>query len=238
MIKIVNSAGHGEIWIYGDVVDNFDGEILKQCGIGDAFVWPENIKNQLAELKGKPLDVYIASDGGLVSAGWAIANMLQRHDAPVTAHIDSWAASIASVIALACDKVIMPANTYLMIHRPQVTARGNVDDLKDAIAFLENITDSIVKTYMEAAADGVTEDRIRDLMNQESWLQAEQCAELFKTVELAEKRLEAVAQVTNFATAPECLKVTRANDAQKINMAEIAKSLRESYEVLKNEKVD
>ena len=58
MIKIVNSAGHGEIWIYGDVVDNFDGEILKQCGIGDAFVWPENIKNQLAELKGKPLDVY------------------------------------------------------------------------------------------------------------------------------------------------------------------------------------
>ena len=95
----------------------------------------------------------------------------------------------------------------------------------------KNITDSIVKTYMEAAADGVTEDRIRDLMNQESWLQAEQCAELFKTVELAEKRLEAVAQVTNFATAPECLKVTRANDAQKINMAEIAKSLRESYEV-------
>ena len=90
-------------------------------------------------------------------------------------------------------------------------AGGNVDDLKDAIAFLENITDSIVKTYMEAAADGVTEDRIRDLMNQESWLQAEQCAELFKTVELAEKRLEAVAQVTN--------------------MAEIAKSLRESYEV-------
>ena len=233
MIKIVNTAGHGEIWIYGDVVDNFDGEWLKQCGLGQAFVWPENIKNQLAELAGKPLDVFIASDGGLVAAGWAIANMLQRHDAPVTAHIDSWAASIASVIALACDKVIMPANTFLMIHRPQVVASGNVDDLQEAIAFLESITDSVVKTYMSVATDGVTEERIRDLMKAESWLSAEQCAELFKTVELAEKRLEAVAQVTNFATAPECLKVKRATDAQKINMAEIAKSLRESYEVLK-----
>lgn len=231
MIKIVNTADHGEIWIYGDVVDNFDGEWLKQCGLGQAFVWPENIKNQLEELKEKPLDVYIASDGGLVTAGWAIANMLQRHDAPIIAHVDSWAASIASVIALACDKVIMPANTYLMIHRPQVNASGNVDDLQEAIAFLENITDSIVKTYMEAAAEGVTEERVRDLMKQESWLSAEQCAELFKTVELAEKRLEAVAQVTSFANAPECLKVNRAGNALKINMAEIAKSLRESYEV-------
>lgn len=231
MIRIVNTAGHGEIWIYGDIVDNFDGEFLKNCGLGQAFVWPENIKNQLAELKGKPLDVYIASDGGLVTAGWAIANMLQRHDAPVTAHVDSWAASIASVIALACDKVIMPANTFLMIHRPQVNVSGNVDDLKDAIAFLENITDSVVKTYMAAAAEGVTEERIRDLMKEESWLSADQCAGLFKTVELAEKRLEAVAQVTCFANAPECLKVNRAENALKINMAEIAKSLRESYEV-------
>ena len=231
MIRIVNTAGHGEIWIYGDIVDNLDGEWLKQCGLGQAFVWPENIKNQLAELKGKPLDVYIASDGGLVTAGWAIANMLQRHDAPVTAHVDSWAASIASVIALACDKVIMPANTYMMVHRPQVCASGNVDDLKEAIAFLENMTDSIVKTYMAATAEGVAEERVRDLMKQESWLSAEQCKELFKTVELAEKRLEAVAQVTNFANAPECLKVNRAENASKINMAEIAKSLRESYEV-------
>lgn len=231
MIRIVNTAGHGEIWIYGDIVDNFDGEFLKNCGLGQAFVWPENIKNQLAELKGKPLDVYIASDGGLVTAGWAIANMLQRHDAPVTAHVDSWAASIASVIALACDKVIMPANTFLMIHRPQVNVSGNVDDLKEASEFLEKITDSIVKTYMAVAAEGVEEDLIREFMKQEAWLSAKQCADMFKTVELAEKRLEAVAQVTNFANAPECLKVNRAENALKINMAEIAKSLRESYEV-------
>ena len=177
------------------------------------------------------MDVYIASDGGLVTAGWAIANMLQRHDAPVTAHVDSWAASIASVIALACDKVIMPANTFLMIHRPQVNVSGNVDDLKEASEFLEKITDSIVKTYMAVAAEGVEEDLIREFMKQEAWLSAKQCADMFKTVELAEKRLEAVAQVTNFANAPECLKVNRAENALKINMAEIAKSLRESYEV-------
>ena len=109
MIKIKNYTDRAEIFIYGDIVTDTEGSWMKILDDGTVgYQYPEKIRKQLDELKGLPIDVHIASDGGDVAAGIAIYNMLNGHDAPVTVYIDSWAASIASFIAFAGRKVIMP----------------------------------------------------------------------------------------------------------------------------------
>lgn len=201
-LKIVNQSDHGELYIYGDIVDDMSASILQMFDI-DGYTFPAGVKEQLDALKGKPLDVYINSDGGLVSAGMAIANMLKRHDAPTTAHVDGWAASIASVIALACDKVIMPSETFLMIHRPSCKAEGNVDDLKRAVGILDNFGEAILGIYADVS--DTNKDEIWQKMVDETWLSAAEAAEIFKTVEVQAGGMRMVAQ-TDYKDAPEAVR--------------------------------
>lgn len=197
-LEIKNLGDHGEIYIYGDIVDDMSASILKVLDI-DGYSFPESIKEQLAALKGKPIDVYINSDGGMVSAGMAIANMLKRHDAPTTAHIDGWAASIASVIALSCNRVIMPSETFLMIHRPSCRAEGNVDDMNRAIELLNTIGDAILGIYADVS--DMPKEEIWALMVNESWLPAAEAANIFKTVEVQAGGMRLAAQ-TRYDDAP------------------------------------
>ena len=82
MLKINNSAESAELYITGDIVDDTDGAALAAWDMGDGYEWPADIRSQLDAMRGKPLTVYINSDGGSVPAGVAIANMIARHDAP------------------------------------------------------------------------------------------------------------------------------------------------------------
>ena len=92
-----------DLYIHGDIVDDgwkwFDSDIT-----------PADVRDQLDTLKGKELNVYINSGGGDVFAGTAIHNMLKRHEGKTVGHVDGVAASIASVILMACDEIVVPAN--------------------------------------------------------------------------------------------------------------------------------
>lgn len=223
-LKIKNSAEKAEIWVYGNVVDNMQGTFLQSFGV-DGVVFPKQIQEQLDEIGDKPVNVYIASDGGDVNAGFAIASMLQRLKGKTTAYIDSWAASIASVIALICDAVIMPANTFLMIHNPLCGVVGNASDLRKTADLLDTMRDSIITVYK--THDKADTDFVK-LMDEETWLTAEQASEIWDHVTLTGETNKAVACVSNFASAPEAVKQAR--------VSKYADLVKQATEVLQNDK--
>ena len=179
MLKINNSAESAEIYITGDIIDDVDGAYMDAWDLGEGYEWPSDIRAQLDAAAGKPLTVYINSDGGSVPAGVAIANMISRHDAPTRAVIDGWCCSIATQIFFAAQQREMPENAYLMIHKPWTVAKGDADEMMRAASYLETVQAGLETTYAKAARDGVTAERIHELVNAETWLTGKDAAELF-----------------------------------------------------------
>jgi ATP-dependent Clp protease protease subunit len=156
------------------------------------YVMPIDIRNILSELDTRDVNVYLNSDGGFVAAGIAIANMIARHKGKTTCYIDGWAASIASVIAMSCDNVVMPKNTFLMIHKPSCEVSGNSDDFDHAAAYLRTIQEGMEQTYQAKARDGITPEVITQYVNDETWFTADEAAEVFN-IEVIEPQIQAAA---------------------------------------------
>lgn len=100
--------------------------------------------------------------------------MLKQHKAYVTAYVDALAASIASVIVVSCDKVIMPENSMMMIHNPWSFAIGNANELRKQADDLDRIAESSVVTYLAKAGEKLTEEKIKQIMAEETWLSAKE----------------------------------------------------------------
>ena len=181
-----------DVYFYGDIVSDSWGKWT------DEDKCPQDIIELLKDCEGaEELNIYINSGGGSVWGGVAIYNILKRSSAKKTVHIDGVAASIASVIALAGDKIIMPKNSFLMIHKAWTSTSGNADDLRDTADQLETVEKSIVNTYMEHVLDGIEESFVRELMTAETWLTAEEAAKLFKNIEITES-VEAAACISDY----------------------------------------
>jgi ATP-dependent Clp protease protease subunit len=125
----------------------------------------------------KVLNVYINSPGGDVFEGNAIYNMLKRKakSCELNVYVDGLAASIASVIAMAGTKVIMPSNTMMMVHNGWMYTYGNSKELRDAADMLDKVNISIRQAYLNKAGDKLEDETIADLMDKESWLTAQEC---------------------------------------------------------------
>lgn len=178
MIKVKNNADTAELYIYGDIIDDDDSNWIYEDENG--YVWPANIKAQLDKIDDdQPLTIYINSNGGSVAAGVAISNMIARHKGPTTAVVDGWACSIATQIFFSADKRQIPANAYIMIHKPSCDVLGDANDFKKAIEMLDTLQAGLESTYLKAAKDGVTADQIHDLVEQSTWLTGSETAELF-----------------------------------------------------------
>jgi ATP-dependent protease ClpP protease subunit len=124
----------------------------------------------IADLRGissPNLRVRINSPGGSVFEGIAIANALRSHPANVTIQVDSVAASIASVIAMAGDRVEMAPNAMIMIHEASGVCLGNSGDMEEMAQLLALISDNIADAY--AARAGGTRDQWREAMRAETW---------------------------------------------------------------------
>lgn len=124
------------------------------------------------------INLHVNSPGGSVFEGIAIGNMLKSHKAKVTAHVDALAASIASVIVASCDEVIMPENSMLMIHNPWSGIIGNAADMRKQADDLDKIAESSVLTYLSKGGDKLTEERIKEIMDEETWLSAKDAFDL------------------------------------------------------------
>lgn len=171
------SEEKAEIYIYGDIVD--DSWNFGSSNYNDPNIYPLEIKDMLKEVENKDVDVHINSGGGHVFAGMAIANILKSYKGKTKCIIDGLAASAASVIALSCNEVTMPANAFLMIHKPGIVVGGTADDLRKEAETLDLLQEQIVDFYLEKAVEGVDKEKINQLVNAETWLSGTAAKEIF-----------------------------------------------------------
>ena len=180
-----------DLFFYGDIVSDWWG------AWNDTDQYPEAIREFLKGCEGKDLNIYINSAGGSVFAGIAIYNMLSRHKGFKTVHVDGMAASVASVIALAGDRVIVPSNAFLMIHKPWAECTGNADDCRKMADDLDAVEAGILNVYKAHLAEGATIEDIQRMVTEETWLNGEEAAKYF-AVETGEAKAYA-AKITETA---------------------------------------
>lgn len=163
-VKQSANKEEADIFIFGEIVSyKWD----------DTDTTAASFQKDLKELgEVNQINLHINSPGGSVFEGIAIGNMLKQHKAHVTAHVDALAASIASVIVASCDKVVMPENSMLMIHNPMMGVFGNALELRKAAESLDQIAGPSIVTYLAKAGDKLTEEKIKEIMDEETWLSA------------------------------------------------------------------
>ena len=126
----------------------------------------------------------------------AIYNMIKRHQGHKTVYVDGLAGSIASVIALAGDKVIIPSNAYMMIHKPWTHTYGNSNELREQADVLDTIEEGIMNVYKDNLKDGIDIELVREMVNNETWLTGEEALNYFN-VEVSQG-IDAVACVSDY----------------------------------------
>jgi ATP-dependent Clp protease protease subunit len=124
----------------------------------------------LSKLDGQHIHLRINSPGGSVVEGTAIYNALRRHQGGLTVHIDALAASMASVIAMAGAPVYIADNALLMIHNPWTVSMGDSTDLRKQADLLDMLKVNLRNAYVRKT--GMEADRIAEMMDQETWLDA------------------------------------------------------------------
>nr|WP_305147772.1 head maturation protease, ClpP-related [Blautia producta] len=122
------------------------------------------------------IELHVNSYGGDVKEGIAIYNLLKQHGAQKTCYVDGFAYSIASVICLACDKIIMGLGTSMLIHNMSMYVYGNAEMLRKCADDLDVLMESNRQIYM-ARAKNLTEEELADMMDKETYLTPEQCLE-------------------------------------------------------------
>lgn len=164
-MKATNNVA--QIDIFGDIVSEkwFDEE-TSATSFRDAL-------KELGDVS--TINLSINSGGGSVFDGIAIYNMLKSHKATVNVYVEGLAASIASVIAMAGDTITMRSGSMMMVHMPWTLSQGNAEEMRKTADTLEKTGDSIVDIYSERT--GISPDDIRNIMNDETWLSAEEAVE-------------------------------------------------------------
>jgi len=153
-------AGNAEIFLY-EVIDPWYGISA------DQFQKDLKVLGEVAAI-----DLRINSPGGNIFEGTAIYSILKRHPAKVTAYVDGVAASMASVVAMAADEIVMSAGSYMMIHNPLGGVYGEAEDLRDYADLLDKAKSQIVNAY--AAKTKLPAETIDKLMDEETWYTADE----------------------------------------------------------------
>lgn len=160
------AANKAELLIYGVIEStSFWGDEVTPKEVNDML---KAIGDNVAEIT-----VRINSPGGDVFAGMAIHSMLKRHPAKITAYVDGLAASIASVIPLAADKIVMPKGSMMMIHRPMGSIRlSRSEALRQRADLLDKIESEMTDLY--SAKSGLTAEQLKPLLEAETWYTADE----------------------------------------------------------------
>ena len=144
----------------------------------------ENLKDVK---EGDTVNLYINSMGGSVKEALGIYSALRRCPATVVAYIDGFAASAASIIAMAASKVVMPRNTTMMVHNAAWAVYGNSKDLRKSADDLDIINAAMLQSYIAKAGGKLTQEKLEELTDGETWLSAEECIQYGLADEYAEQ---------------------------------------------------
>ena len=154
-----------KFYLNGDIVDNGD-ELDCPC------VSPNMLKEFIDGLtENEDIEIEITSFGGSCTAGNAMVSMLRSASANghrTIAHVVSIAASMASVVACACDELILDSNAFMMIHLPYTCVEGNYEQIRKEADTLELFTKSLVSVYRSKF--NLTDEEIIALLQAETWI--------------------------------------------------------------------
>ena len=156
--------------LIGEIADfDYHSDLWDFCG-------PKSLKAFLADLKvGEKAVIEINSPGGLVMSGIEMANAIKNSKAHLIAHVTGIAASMASVIACACDEIQMEEASFLMIHDPWTYAEGNAEQLRKDAAFLDQCKAVCMSFYRGKFT--CDEEKLAALMSAETWYTGRECLE-------------------------------------------------------------
>lgn len=176
-MEIINQTEtSADLFFYGDIVS----ETWQSEWYEDDMA-PGDVKEFLDNLDGMSnINIHINSGGGSVFGGIAIYNLLKRNSAYKTVYIDGIAASIASVIAMCGDKIVVPENATMMVHKPMNSyffTTKNADELRKDAEALDVCQKSIMQIYMTKAK--VSEEEVEQKVNEETWMSGKEIAEMF-----------------------------------------------------------
>ena len=191
-----------DLYIFGDITS------WGQWGKDDPDRSAYNIVNELREIMASNINVHINSYGGDVFEGLAIYNTLRGSGKHITTICDGCACSAASVVFMAGTERIMSRASLLMIHNAWTIAIGNSDELHKQADDLETITQASVEVYKQAAS--ISEEEIKELMDNETWILPEQAKEWGFATSIDEEETDGVKQsafglIMQKLTAPEAV---------------------------------
>lgn len=180
-----------DLYVYGDIVGD------KWL---DTDVVPEDFRAALDGMAaGQTLNMYINSGGGSVFAASAMVSMLKRAQSKgveVHAYVDGLAASAASWLALAADKVHVYSNSMMMVHKPMSGIWGNANDMQKEIDALNAVEANVMlPLYREKAK--VSDAELQSMIDAETWMGAEDIAAAFD-VDLMEEEKQMAACASSY----------------------------------------
>lgn len=162
--------------------DNAPAEILIYDDIGPdwlGMIGSKTIAQALKDLGNpKEITVRLNSPGGSVFEGVAIYNQFKNHKATINMEIDSLAASIASIIAMAGDQIRIAGNAMMMIHDPMAVTWGNAEEMQKTVDLLKQVKDNmLIPTYAARTGEKTSPETLGQLMTEETWFSAEEAVE-------------------------------------------------------------
>jgi len=211
--KIENKANDATVYIYDE--------------IGWFGIEAAQFAKDFSEIKADTIHIRINSPGGDVFDGTAIANTIKQHSAKTITHIDAIAASIASIIALSSDEVIMAENAFFMFHEAWSISIGSAADFRKEADLLDKIDGVLAKTYVNKT--GKDEKEIKGLMVAETWLTAEEALEMGMVDQIEEggEVNASMFDLSVFANVPDCLN-GECEIGEELNPRELERALREA----------
>jgi len=211
--KIENKANDATVYIYDE--------------IGWFGIEAARFAKDFSEIKADTIHIRINSPGGDVFDGTAIANTIKQHSAKTITHIDAIAASIASIIALSSDEVIMAENAFFMFHEAWSISIGSAADFRKEADLLDKIDGVLAKTYVNKT--GKDEVEIKDLMAAETWLTAKEALEMGMVDQIEEggEVNASMFDLSVFANVPDCLN-GECEIGEELNPRELERALREA----------
>ena len=144
--------------------------------IGSHGVTAQKFIEEIKGLGDRPINIRINSLGGDVFNGMAIHNVLKKRTYNTTVYIEGIAASIATIIALGADEVIMAENSLFMIHNAWGGVMGDAKEMRKSAATLEKISNELTEIYVKKT--GLSYEAIAEMMDNETWLSADEAYEL------------------------------------------------------------
>lgn len=156
-------------------IKNADGDVASiyiYTAIGGWYgVEAEVFVKEINEITAPTVNLYINSGGGDVFEARAISAAIKRHKSTFNAYIDALAASAATGITTACDKVYITEGGFYMIHNAWTLSMGNAKEMRNTAKLLDQVDSSIIGDYIKQTDN--SEQEIRDWMEAETWFSAE-----------------------------------------------------------------